>query len=191
MSKAKGLTDLEGCVLGIIRAKGACTPYVVRREFMQSTTPYWSGSAGAIYPLVARLRRRRLLRAVRPTGDLRGGTLYGLTAAGDRALRQWLGPVLEPAVYASHPDPLRTRVSFLALLTPAVRATFVTEAATRIRAHLEDLARAAEAAQACGDRYEFHASRGAYLAGEARLTWLEEMARAMDIPLPGGSTSTS
>src|SRR5262249_54368955 len=133
MAAARELTELEGAVLGVIRAKGPCTPYAVRREFQKSLTPYWSGRAGALYPLVARLMRRRLLRAVRATGDGRGGTLYTLTAAGDRALRQWLAPPLSPLILGAPPDPIRTRVGFLGLLSPEERHAFLTDAGDNLQ----------------------------------------------------------
>src|SRR5262245_54643433 len=170
MGGARELTELEGCVLGVVRARGPCTPYAVRREFLASLTPYWSGSAGAIYPLVERLTRRRLLRAVRPTGDGRRGTLYALTAAGQRALLRWLGPPLSPLTVGAPPDPVRTRVGFLGLLSPAARRAFLAEAADRFGRQLPGLA--AAAADAGADPFDRWAYRGSYLVMQARLTWV-------------------
>ncbi len=184
MAGARELTELEGCVLGVIRTKGPCTPYAVRREFLASLTPYWSGSAGAIYPLVARLTRRRLLRAVRPTGDGRGGTLYTLTAAGERALLRWLIPPLSPLTVGAPPDPVRTRVNFLSVLPPSGRRAFLREAADEFRRQLPKLAAAAEAATA--DPFERLAYRGSYLVMEARLTWVREMGEALGVPVSDG-----
>jgi DNA-binding PadR family transcriptional regulator len=168
---ARSLTELEGAVLGMIRVMGPCTPYAIRREFRSSTTPYWSASAGAIYPLVERLTRRRLLRAVRATGDGRGGTLYALTAAGERALRRWLGPPLPTTVVGTPPDPLRTRVNFLGALTPAERLAFLTEAAEKLARQLEMVGAAVGATK---DPFDRLALRGSYLAMEARLAWVRE-----------------
>src|SRR4051812_11643127 len=103
MAGSRALTELEGAVLGTIKQKGPCTPYAVRREFRSSPTPYWSGRAGAIYPVVARLARRGLVRAVGPPGDGRGGVVYAVTAAGDRALRRWLGPPFSPLTAGTPP----------------------------------------------------------------------------------------
>jgi DNA-binding PadR family transcriptional regulator len=54
---------LEGCVLGILWERGPCTAYAARKVLRESPSPYWSGSAGAVYPLLARLEGRRLVRA--------------------------------------------------------------------------------------------------------------------------------
>jgi DNA-binding PadR family transcriptional regulator len=181
MTRARALTELEGAVLGVIRAKGPCTPYAVRREFQASTTPYWRVSAGAIYPLVARLTRERLIRAVRPTGDARGGTLYALTPAGGRALLRWLGPPLTPLTVGAPPDPLRTRVGFLGLLSPAARTAFLDEAADTLRRQLAELAAVADGAPI--DPFERLARRGSYLAMETRLTWILEVRKALGVPI--------
>jgi len=45
MVRVRQLTELEGCVLGLIRQRGSCTPYTIRRVFLKSPTPHWSGSA--------------------------------------------------------------------------------------------------------------------------------------------------
>jgi DNA-binding PadR family transcriptional regulator len=184
MAAARKLTELEGCVLGVIKALGSCTPYAIRREFLASLTPYWSGSAGAIYPLVARLSQRRLIRAVRQTSDGRGGKLYALTAAGDRALLGWLGPPLSPLIIGTPPDPIRTRVGFLSLLQPADQRAFLIEAADKLQRQLAVLA--PEAEQPTPDPFDRWASRGSYLVMEARLAWVREMAEALAVPiLPG------
>ena len=181
MAAGRALTELEGAVLGTIRVRGPCTPYAVRREFRSSLTPYWSASAGAIYPVVARLVRRRLIRAARPTPDARGGTLYAVTAAGDRALRRWLGPPFSPLTVGTPPDQVRTRVGFLGLLPPAECAAFLTEAAAGLRGQLAALAEVVEMEP---EPFERLALRGSYLAAEARLAWVREVAAALGVPLP-------
>jgi DNA-binding PadR family transcriptional regulator len=180
MAGARRLTELEGCVLGVIKARGPCTPYAVRREFRASLTPYWSGSSGAIYPLVTRLARRQLIRPVRRTGDGRGGTLYALTAAGERAWLRWLNPPLSPLVIGTPPDPIRTRVGFFALLQPAERRAFLREAADKLERQLKVLG------EACGqtreDPFDQWTTRGSYLVVEARLAWVRELAEAATGP---------
>src|SRR5262245_13459166 len=52
MTSSRNLTELEGTALGVIWAGQPCTPYRVRRVFLDSPSPSWSGSAGAIYPLI-------------------------------------------------------------------------------------------------------------------------------------------
>jgi DNA-binding PadR family transcriptional regulator len=74
--KAIALTELEGSVLGMIGVKGPCTPYALRREFLDSPSQYWSASSGAVYPLVLRLEERGLIRLKGKTADGREGNLY-------------------------------------------------------------------------------------------------------------------
>jgi DNA-binding PadR family transcriptional regulator len=173
MAGPRRLTELEGGVLGYFKAMGPCTPYAIRKEFLASTTPYWSGSAGAIYPLVRRLAERGLVRPVRPTGDRRGGTLYALTAAGERALVQWLGPPLSVLTVGAPPDPIRTRVGFMELMSPEGRLAFLAEAEAGL------LGQMAAAEPAPADPFERWAWRGRRLMMEARLAWVREMAEGL------------
>src|SRR5262249_12292130 len=112
------------------------------------------------------------------------GTLYALTAAGQRALLRWLGPPLSPLTVGAPPDPVRTRVGFLGLLSPAARRAFLAEAADRFGRQLPGLA--APAPDAGAGPLDRWASRGRYLVMQARLTWVREMAEALGVPVPPG-----
>ncbi len=180
MARKQKLTELEGCVLAVIRARGPCTPYSVRKEFQSSSTPYWSGSAGAIYPLVRRLERRRLIQPVRAISDGRGGRLYALTIAGRRSLQKWLSPPLSDLTVGSQPDPIRTRVGFLQLLSPKSRQAFLEDAKVRLQHHLQCLT--AQGTSKSADPFEQFAQRGSFLVMQARLAWLTEMADALQKP---------
>src|SRR5690242_14236558 len=89
---ARPLSDLEGCVLGCLWKHGASTPYAVRRMFLDSPSSHWSGSAGAVYPLLERLERGGLVASRHAPRGARDGWTYSLTAAGRRRLRAWLEP---------------------------------------------------------------------------------------------------
>src|SRR5215471_10904004 len=121
----KGLSELEGAVLGVVWHRAPCTPYTIRREFLESPSPFWSGSAGAIYPLVARLERRGLLRGASHRTGRRRGWRYVPTAAGLRALRAWVGPPVPAWVLGVPMDALRTRVEFIGTLPRARREAFL------------------------------------------------------------------
>jgi DNA-binding PadR family transcriptional regulator len=176
MPSKRGLTELEGSVLGVIRLKGQCTPYTVRREFRNSATPYWSASAGAIYPLITRMTKKRLIKVARTTSDGRGGKLYTLTAAGKKAFLQWLGPPFSPLHLGTPPDPIRTRVNFLGVLSPAHRQTFLLEAANQ----LDQFLAAMIAAQPNElDAYERLALQGCIRAMAARVEWMRDMAKTL------------
>jgi DNA-binding PadR family transcriptional regulator len=180
--KRSALTELEGCVLGVIGARGPCTPYAVRREFQASPSQHWSASAGAIYPLIQRLRRRRWIRLEGKTGDGRKGKLYVLTAAGRQVLRGWLGPPSTPFAISVPLDPVRDRVGFLGMLPPLDQAAFVTDALERLRAHLLEIDRYAAQTRAAGDVFEEMVSDGARRMVEARIAWLGDVAQRLGIP---------
>ena len=55
VTAARGLSELEAVVLGLVWSDGPCTAYAVRRTVQASLSAQWSGSAGAVYPAVARL----------------------------------------------------------------------------------------------------------------------------------------
>jgi DNA-binding PadR family transcriptional regulator len=178
-SRAAPLTELEGCVLGMIATRGPCTPYAIRREFRASPSRHWSASAGAIYPLVVRLQQRGLVGLERKTGDRRGARLYTLTAAGQRALRAWLGPPCLPLAAGVPPDPLRNRVAFLAVLDAQQQADFFDDALCRVRGDLQKIVSYAERNKAEGDTLEYLVSCGSYRMMQARLDWLRETARCL------------
>ncbi len=173
------LSELEGCVLGLVWSDGPCTPYAIRQVFLSSPSPHWSGSAGAIYPLVRRLERRKLLRSeIRATGR-RPSRLYTLTPVGTRALQAWLSPPLPELAIGVPPDPLRTRLRVLEALPPAGRRAFLADARSRLRRHLCLVQADCRKRRASGQRFDFLMARGALHQMRAREAWLREVARAM------------
>jgi DNA-binding PadR family transcriptional regulator len=172
----RDLTELEGCVLGLVWELGPCTAYVLRQQLLQSLSPYWSGSAGAIYPLVARLERQRLVRAKDQATGKRRSKGYELTPAGLRHLEQWLGPPLTDETVGVPMDPLRTRVRFLGALTPARRAAFLADAEARMRDRLTRMEKQRDASGPKANRYEELNERGAVAMMRARLAWVREVA---------------
>jgi DNA-binding PadR family transcriptional regulator len=172
------LSEIEGCVLALIKESGPATPYAIRKDFLDSPTPQWSGSAGTIYPLVERLERRGLIRSkVHHTGA-RPGRRYALTAAGARAFRGWLSVPVPDWVAGIPPDPLRTRVRFLAALPAAGRRAFIADARRSARRQLRELEADCERQRACG-AFQYLMSRGALLSMQSRLAFLEEVARSL------------
>jgi DNA-binding PadR family transcriptional regulator len=176
------LTELEGSVLGMIGVKGPCTPYALRREFMNSPSQYWSASSGAIYPLVLRLERRGLVHVQGKTGDGRAGSLYVLTAPGLRAVREWLATLNAPTSISVPPDPLRNRIAFFELLDPRKQQQLVGSAVREMQAHV-----ARARSYTLQQRAQQHASEqlvseGAERMLEARLVWLREVARVLRSP---------
>ena len=102
----KKLTELEGAIISELFRSGSCTAYQLRHEFLKSPSAEWSGSAGAIYPALRRLRAAGLVYA-KATGDRRGTERYSLAAAGSRALTAWLNDTSR--AIGPGTDPFRSR----------------------------------------------------------------------------------
>jgi DNA-binding PadR family transcriptional regulator len=176
-------TELEGCVLGIVWERGPCTAYVIRTVFLESLSPYWSGSAGSIYPLVARLEARGLIAArVEPRGG-RSRKELSITSEG-AAVHAWLYPL--PEWTGQVPvDPVRTRMFFLGALAPEAQEAFLADAETKARAGAVSLREEHEAALRKGESWEARATRGAIRVQEARIEWLAEVRREIRGPERG------
>lgn len=173
-------TELEAAVLGLVDRHGPCTAYAVRREFLDSPTTYWSGSAGAIYPLVSRLEERGLLTARHVPWGRSTKKEVSLTRAGRRALRRWLVPPL-PTWAASHTvDPVRTRLHHLDALDPEDRLAFVDDAEAKVRLHLADVRGRLQCSNGDDPLFERLALRGVVLELEARSRWLGEVRREIE-----------
>ncbi len=160
----------------MIDSKGPCTPYALRREFMDSPSQYWSASSGAVYPLVVRLARRGFIRVKSKTDDKREGNRYVLTAAGLRALKTWVDELSSVPCVSVPPDPLRNRVAFLELLEPKDRPALVQDALENLRNHLNHVTSYTAMTKREQSTCEYLVSLGAQRMLEARLGWLEEVA---------------
>jgi len=178
-ARRAALTELEGCVLGLVWSKGPCTAYVTRRVLLDSPSPYWSGSAGAVYPLLARLEARGLVRAQAHSTGRRDSRRFVITPRGRRALERWLGPPLPDWMLGIPMDPLRTRMGFLGALPTARRAQFLADAERQARVHLEASRQEVARARAGGDLYEQLVARGAVASLEVRLAWLSAARRRL------------
>jgi DNA-binding PadR family transcriptional regulator len=162
-------------VLGLIWRHGPCSAYTIRRQLQDSPSTQWSGSAGAIYPLMQRLERQGLLAATAGGTGQRRSLKYAITGTGLAMLRVWIGPPLPPeAVTVAH-DPLRSRLRFLDLLPAEERRAWV---AAAIRSLEEVLARVRrwEDSHEPGEPLGRIVTRSGELDVEARRRWLEEAA---------------
>ncbi len=173
------LTDLEHTVLGVLWRDGASTPYRLRREFLDSPIPSWSGSAGSIYPLVRRLEREGLLASEDSASDRRGTRLYDLTPAGRRALKRWLLPPLPRRDALPGVDAVRSRLLFLQLLTARERARFLAQIQAQLDDAVTELRAIVTDAEEGGDQIHVLASRGGLKVAEARCAWFSEVCVAL------------
>ena len=83
------LSPTARVILGMLRL-GLRTGYDIKKATDLSTRFFWGASYGQIYPELKRLTEAGLVRArPQPRGKVKR-TEYSLTAAGERALRDWL-----------------------------------------------------------------------------------------------------
>jgi len=171
MTKSRAnLTELEGAILGVLRRSPGMTAYAVRQVFLSSSSAEWSGSAGAVYPAIARLQTAGFV-AARAAGDSRGTKTLGVARAGKTALDRWLcdteraaGPGL---------DPFRTRAGLWSELAPGARRRLMRDlkvAITRQREILASGPKPTDAADAV--TMELHLA-----LLDMRLRWLDEATR--------------
>lgn len=179
------LSEIEACVLALVAVDGPATPYAIRKVFLESPNPQWSGSAGTIYPLIERLLRHKLIRSkVCLTGRRRGHQI-SLTAAGARALKRWLALPIPEWVAGVPPDPLRTRIRFLGAVDARQQRAFLQNAHQRTQAHLRLVQADCERKRAAGG-FQYLMARGALLSMQSRCAFLEEVAEALDVCLKDG-----
>ncbi|GAB4538141.1 MAG: hypothetical protein Tsb0010_17080 [Parvularculaceae bacterium] len=133
-SSSTELSELEGAALATVKKYAPCTPYKVREAFRASPSDVWSGSAGAIYPLMRRLEAEKLVTAKSETVGKRPRRLYALTPKGERALKSWLTDVDRGASIGF--DPLRTRLFFAEFYDPDALADYVARSLEKMHAEI-------------------------------------------------------
>ncbi|GAB3787858.1 PadR family transcriptional regulator [Dyella agri] len=109
----RNLTNLEAAILAEIEHFGPQTAFQVRSSFAASLSLEWKGSAGAVYPAVARLSKDGLILSSEPMGGRKARTL-SLTRSGRAILTKWAmdaGAAISVGV-----DPFRMRASLWAKL---------------------------------------------------------------------------
>lgn len=166
------MTELECCVLGIVWHEGPLTAYEIAKPFVESQSSYWSGSAGAIYPLVKRLEKKGLLSGEVVTWSSRRKRVFTITPDGLRELRAWLSPPFPGAAGAATFDPIRTRLSFIEALPARQRPKFFDDAERVIREQLAILEEHEKSEREKGDVVSALTAAGAAHELRARLAWL-------------------
>jgi len=178
-SPHSGLSELEGGVLGIVSGAPGSTAHGVREQFRLSRSSHWSGSAGAIYPLMKKLHERGLLTAEesqRGTGVRRS---YSISATGSKELKRWLGPPLPEWVASVTFDPLRTRMSFLDALSPAKQESFLVEAERMLTEELQETREELDHVRETGSFWEVVTGEGCQAITQARLRWIRRILEAL------------
>jgi DNA-binding PadR family transcriptional regulator len=116
------LTEMEGAALAVIARDGPCTAYSIKHAFEQSPSDDWSGSAGAVYPMIKRLEAAGLIDQQAAEGGRKARQLQ-LTSQGQAQMKAWL--LDYQRAIAPGFDPLRTRLHFLDLVADDTAREFV------------------------------------------------------------------
>lgn len=134
MTEPNKLRNLEGAILGAIAMEEPCTAYRVHRNFANSPSQYFSGSAGAVYPAFKRMEKRGLIKAKSVGTDLRPAKGFVLTKKGRENLQGWFH---DPILAADGGfDPLRLRFSLLTSLRAEERGEFLANMENALAARL-------------------------------------------------------
>lgn len=173
------LSELEAVVLGLIWQDGPCTPYAVRQVFLRTPSPQWSGSAGAIYPVVQRLETRGFIRSEAHAQGRRKSRRYRASTRGLAALKKWLIHSQQDWVVGVPPDPMRTRYRFLGLLSAGRRRAIVGKWRKNMERHIRAVAEDFDARKKTGDPFSYLLARGALLHLFSRRDWLAEAAKLL------------
>jgi len=162
---------MEAAVLGALWHHGPCTAYAIRKEFMESPSPRWSGSAGAVYPLLERMERIKLVRSNVNRRGKRKQRDYEISSKGLVVFRRWLRNLKPDLDVALMHDPLRSKLFFLDALTANQARTLVEEALDGLRNQLSSFQGYAEQNPIVG--------RNMLLVTQARIEWLKEVLKTM------------
>ncbi|MEO6019362.1 MAG: PadR family transcriptional regulator [Knoellia sp.] len=96
MKRDQSTGNLGFALLGLL-ARSPSTGYDLARRMERPVGYFWSAHHGQIYPELARLEARRFVRhTVIEGAGPRPTKRYAVTAAGRKALRQWVVGDLEP-----------------------------------------------------------------------------------------------
>jgi DNA-binding PadR family transcriptional regulator len=166
------LSHLAYIALGVVAESQPCSGYAVMKQFQSSSSTYFSGSAGAIYPLLRRLGEAGLIKEQRHKAGSRTRRTYTLTEQGSSALLEWVCAPLPAEDVAFTVDLLRTRCLFFERLPKAKRRSFVKDARSQLKARIKDFEGriADEKKYTQLERVSFHS---VCLIDKARLKWLD------------------
>jgi len=168
-------SDLEYVVLGIVWKFGPCTAYAVRKEFLTSPSSHFSGSAGAIYPLMQRLENQGLISSSSGSHGKRARCLYAIEPKGSKVLRRWLSlPLPERSSVATY-NPLRARFYFLKALSSKQQESFLDNATILVNEEIALVSELSDGYLKRGDLFSYLATRSSYLALTSQLAWLHEV----------------
>ncbi|NNF60585.1 MAG: PadR family transcriptional regulator [Gammaproteobacteria bacterium] len=167
------LSELEGVALGIILKSQPCTAYSLRMELKASPSSHWRASAGAIYPLLARLEEEGFIESTADSTDGRGRRPLSITRNGKKVLKAWIKEIEKPELLASIFDPLRSRVFLLGALAPRERIALAESVLESLGLHLQTSRDYLQQHPASDDFFEHLGAMGGVMNAESRIEFLQ------------------
>lgn len=175
----KELTEMEAAVLGALWQNGPCTAYLIRKEFLESVSPRWSGSAGAIYPLLKRMERIGFVESRINNRGKRSQRDYEISNTGLTVFRRWLRNLNPEADAGLLHDPMRSKLFFLDAISKAQAERLVRSALAELREQLRQFESDCEAVSDRKNSAAHLAARNTLLLTNARVVWLEEVLQSI------------
>lgn len=174
------LSHLAYIALGVVSRAQPCTSYRLMQEFRTSPSSYFSGSAGAVYPLISRLEKGGYLRSEKRTRGKRAHKTYSLSAKGRKVLTTWIkSPTYERDV-SFNVDLLRARVLFLGDKSTSERLKFLNASILLLDQSVAK--KEFDLKNETGlDDYDRLALRGALEVDRARRKWLKDIRKELGL----------
>jgi DNA-binding PadR family transcriptional regulator len=166
------LSHLAYIALGVVAERQPCSGYTVMKDFQSSSSTYFSGSAGAIYPLMRRLEEDGLTKVEGTKAGSRTRRVYTITDKGRRALEGWLASPIPDDEVAFLVDLLRTRVLFFERLTKQQRKKFVKDCREQLTSRVANSAKRIASDESL-TAFERVTLQSVLMIDEARLEWLD------------------
>ena len=164
------LTELEAHVLAQIAVNQPVSAYDVMKALARSPVSSLSGSTGAIYPIVKRLRDRGLIETTPIKGSPRRAEALSCTPTGRTIAARWVGSVSDNDLLPH--DPLRSKILFFSLLGKQEQMRFLLEASRALDAKLDEIEEYAQQHEGLNLGL---ASDGAVASVKARRRWLQDV----------------
>lgn len=166
------LSHLAYIALGVVASEQPCSGYAVMKKFQESSSTYFSGSAGAIYPLLKRLEASGLVDEERSQAGTRTRRTYSITQKGSDALEAWISAPVPREDVAFLVDLLRARTLFFERLSKPKRRAFVKDAREQLNKRIAEFEDILETNTSLNQFDKVSAYSVIYI-DRARLEWLD------------------
>ena len=169
-AKKVSLTEYESLLLAIIARDEPTTAYKICKVVERSPTAGFSSSAGAVYPIVGRLKARGLVTAAAVEADGRNTELLLTTKGGRAAVRKWITQATPDQLLPV--DPLRTRILSFDMLSRDERLEWIVKAKALVK---QRRAIVEEYNQSVTVPYQDFAYASVMEALRVKMEWLDEL----------------